>query len=81
MNLYLYVILLDRLAGPSPLYQLGLRDQHSGAVDQRQQDIERTAAQVHRFAVSQQLALASTDLKATEAQCFLLLHGPTGNHR
>ena len=27
------------------------------------------------------LALASTDLKATEAQCFLLLHGPTGNHR
>ena len=81
MDLYLYIVFLDRLTGPAPLYQLGFGDQHSSGVDQRQQDIERTAAQFHRFAVSQQLALASTDLKATEAQCFLLLHGPTRNYR
>src|SRR6516164_2253323 len=35
MDLYLYIVLLDRLAGPTPLYQLGFRDQHSGGVDQR----------------------------------------------
>jgi hypothetical protein len=81
MDLYLYIVLLDRLIGPAPLYQLGFCDQHSSGFDQRQQDVERTAAQFHRFAVSQQLALASTDFNATEAQCFLLLHWPTGNHR
>jgi hypothetical protein len=51
-DLYLYIVLLDRLARPTPLYQLGFRDQHSCAVDQRQQHIERTAAQFHRFAVN-----------------------------
>jgi hypothetical protein len=44
----LYIVLLDRLAGATPPYQLGFRDQHSCA----QQDIERAAAQFHRFAVN-----------------------------
>jgi len=36
MDLYLYIVLLNRLAGPAPLHQLRFRDQQSGGVDQRQ---------------------------------------------
>lgn len=54
----LEIAFLDKSVGPKPGHQLALADQLAGALNQREQDVQRAAAETKGFAGLQQEPLS-----------------------
>ena len=64
--------LFDDRVGPSPGNQLFFGDRLAGALDQRNQNIERTASETQRFPVLEERALSRDQPERSEGEDFFI---------
>ena len=73
--------LIDEGVGPRPRDQLLFRDRLAGALGQRNQDLERAAAEAQRFPVLGEHALSGDQPERSEGEDFFIHRGGVPGER